>query len=233
MDPLGVGAEGRVLGVDAVDLAGRQARVDRQQLARLDLIRGDRHVGDLDAVLVLVEPHVVADADLGHDDADLARRRSGAPAAPGPAGRRPRFGIGQPDQADADLDLHRIDRQDSPRSRFLSAAASLAACGLLCVFVGGRLARQHAGPGPRRPAPSVSSGIRGRSVKIRTPRNPPVTASACGREKSCWKNSCGRLLSLGAARDQQARGQRDQERGHLADQAVADRQPREERPPPR
>ena len=69
---------------------------------------GHRHVGDLDAIFVLVEPHVVADANLGHDDADFrghvlpdARDALEQIAAA--------LRVGQPNQPDADFDLHRID----------------------------------------------------------------------------------------------------------------------------
>ena len=41
------------------------------------------------------------------------------------------------------------------------------------------------------PPPIASSGTVGRLVNTRMPRNPPVTASACGREKSCCMNSRG------------------------------------------
>ena len=77
---------------------------------------------------------------------------------------------------------------------------------------------------PTQPPPSASSGIVGKLVNIRMPRKPPVTASACGREKSCCMNSPRQVRLLRAARDEQAGGQRNQERRHLAHQAVADRQ---------
>ena len=71
---------------------------------------GHRHVGDLDAILILLEPHVVADADLGHDDAHL-----GGHVLPHALDAFQQIaaalGIGQADQADADFDLHRIDGQ--------------------------------------------------------------------------------------------------------------------------
>ena len=88
-------------------------------------------------------------------------------------------------------------------------------------------------PGRGTPPPSANSGTLGKLVNISMPRNPPVTASACGREKSCCMNSRGKFDSLRAARHEQAGGQRNQERRHLAHQAVADRQLRVKLRPPR
>ena len=48
---------------------------------------------------------------------------------------------------------------------------------------------------PTQPEPEHSSGIGGRLVKTKIPRKPPATANACGREKSCRRNSPGRLIS--------------------------------------
>ena len=76
----------------------------------MDHAVGHGHVGDLDAVLVLLQPHVVADADLGQDDAQV-----GGHVLPHPLDSLQQVAaaarIGQADQADADLDLHRIDGQ--------------------------------------------------------------------------------------------------------------------------
>ena len=55
-----------------------------------------------------LQPHVVADADLGHDDADF-----GGDALPHALDALEQvaaaLGVGQADQADADFDLHRVD----------------------------------------------------------------------------------------------------------------------------
>ncbi len=87
-----------------------RARIHGQELGRIDRAFGHRHVGDLDAILVLVEPHVVADADLGQDDADL-----GGHVLPDALDALQQvaaaLGIGQADQPHADLDFHRIDGQ--------------------------------------------------------------------------------------------------------------------------
>ena len=45
---------------------------------------------------------------------------------------------------------------------------------------------------PMQPPPKASSGSVGRLVKISTPTNAPATTSACGREKSCFRNCTGR-----------------------------------------
>ena len=108
MNPLGIGAEGRVFGVDAVDLAGGHPRVDRQQVTRFQSILRDGHVGNLDAILVGIEPHVVANADLGHDDADLGGDALPHALDPFQQIATP-LGIGEPNQSHADFDLHRID----------------------------------------------------------------------------------------------------------------------------
>ncbi len=42
-----------------------------------------------------------------------------------------------------------------------------------------------------------NSGNAGRLVNTSIPRNPAVTASACGREKSCWMN-CARQIGFGS-----------------------------------
>ena len=45
-------------------------------------------------------------------------------------------------------------------------------------------------------APMANSGIRGMLVNTRMQRNPAATAKACGREKSCLRNSAGRSVSV-------------------------------------
>ena len=139
-----------------------------------------------------LEPHVVADADLGHDDADF-----GGDALPHALDALEQIaaalGVGQADEADADFDLHRIDGEvvfdPLLGGGFFACSAlvgGLLACALrFCVSM--RAMPKHA-------APSTISGMRGRSVVTRIARNPPVTASACGREKSCVTNCCGRFV---------------------------------------
>ena len=58
-------------------------------------------------------------------------------------------------------------------------------------------------------------------------KKPPVTASACGREKSCWKN-CGRFDFCVLRVTSKPAASEIEERRHLAHQAVADGEPREE-----
>ena len=107
-----------------------------RNLPGIDRALGHRHVGDLDAVLVLVQPHVVADADLGQDDADLGGHVL-ADALDALQQVAAAAGIGQADQAHADLDLHRIDGQVvfhavsaglAASACFLASAAAWAAC---------------------------------------------------------------------------------------------------------
>ena len=120
VDPHGGRAEGRLLGGDAGNLAGRHAGIDRQEHVRIDRPFGHRHVGDLDAVLVLLQSHVVADADLGQNHADF-----GGHVLPHALDAFQQiaaaFGIGQADQAHADFDFHRIDRQESLRPALRAA----------------------------------------------------------------------------------------------------------------
>ncbi len=130
------------------------------------------------------------------------------------------FRIGQADQADAQFEFHRIDHQ------VVLDALLRSPRGLSLFFVLGGWAllsrRKSVMARPTQAAPTKSSGIRGRSVKTSMPRNPPATANACGRRKSCRRNSLGQIARLIAAGDQHAGGQRNQEGGHLGDQPVAD-----------
>ena len=104
----------------------------------MDHALGDRHVGDLDAILVLVQPHVVADADLGQDDADLAGHVL-ADALDAFQQVAAAAGIGQADQPHADLDFHRIDAQVV----FHAGLGRLGGLGLL-LRLAGRLGRRAA-----------------------------------------------------------------------------------------
>ena len=154
---------------------------------------GHGHVGDLDSVLVLFEPHVVADADLRQNDADLggqvlphaldAVQQVAAAFADRPAGSGPR-----PAPIPSDR------RSDSLRRAGRCLAAS--ACFFAAATAWALFSRRESVTAmPTQPAPISSSGIRGRLVKIKMARKPPATANACGREKSCRRNSLGRLLS--------------------------------------
>ena len=49
---------------------------------------------------------------------------------------------------------------------------------------------------PTQLPPISASGTVGKFVKINIAKNPPVTASACGRENNCRKNSLGKFVSL-------------------------------------
>ena len=140
-----------------------------------------------------LEPHVVADADLGHDDADLAGdvlpHALDALEQVAAALR-----VGQANQADAELDLHRVDGEII-FDAFLGRLASSPRLGL----GGGLLLRlrfathEHPRHAEARAAEHQQRHRAAGSVKTRIARKPPVTASACGREKSCCTNSRGRF----------------------------------------
>ena len=155
-------------------------------LLGLDHALGHGHVGDLDAVLRSGSSRM------------LSRMRTFGmmmPISPATFCRTPLIAveqiaaalrIGQANQADADLDLHRVDGEiifDPLFGRLLVAAAfGLGLLGGLLVGLRLRVSmqRQADAAGADR-----QQRHRGRLVKISMPRNPPVTASACGRENSC------------------------------------------------
>ena len=98
----------------------------------------------------------------------------------------PRFGIGQANQADADLDFHRIDGQivlDPLFRRLLGCRRRPCSAACLGVAFAARVSITRQPDAAAADAPAAARV--GRLVKTSIARKPPVTASACGRENSC------------------------------------------------
>ena len=172
------------------------AQMHCQGIARIEHLRvqralGDGHIGDLDAILILIEPHVVADPDFRQNDADL-----GCEALPHLLDSFEQiaaaFRIGQSNQSDAQFEFHRIDDQiifdpllRPPRG--LGLFLILRGIGLR-LAAGKRYRQAYAGPADEKQRDSRQAG------EYQNAEESARTANACGRKKSCFRNSRGRLL---------------------------------------
>ena len=177
----------------------------------------------LDDVIVGAELHVVADAHRRDDDAqidgDLPADQADAIEQIAALG-----GIDQPHQAVADFQFHRVQVEqffDFFRLLLGGFFASSLAATLTAFF---SLARSASSASPPQQVPSTISGTLGRPVNIIKPRKMRGDDQRLGLGEDLAEHFIAEIGLAAGAGDDQAGGQRNDERRDLADQPVADGQ---------
>ncbi len=186
----------------------------------------DRHVGDLDAILIRIESHVVANPHLRHDNADL--RRHALPHALNAFKQvPPTFRIGKANQPHADLHFHGVDVEKIFDAFFGFRFLLFRFNGILRLFTNFRLSDhpRHAQAGgahydQRHPRQigrhQHRQESRGNGQRLRP------------REKLIHE-FLRQVAAFARTSHEQTRGERNQERGDLTNQAVANRKTSEHR----
>ena len=233
-DPHGGQAEGRLGGRDAGELAHRVARVHREVVAGHDAAARDLGAAHAHDVLVRVEPDVVADAhgrddhaelggDLAPDRADALQQRAAAPAGR-PAARGRSRSPARAGRARARRARRRAARPARRRAgrgppRRPPPCLALAPCSAPCAASSRR----------RRTAPPMTRngifGSPGTSAKAMI--TTPATSGALRCSRIWPATSEPRSCSEAERVTRMPVRDRDQQRGDLRAQAVADGQQRE------
>src|SRR4029078_683948 len=120
LDPIRVEAERRVLRLDADDLRGDAARIDREVALAVDLTLAPRHDEHGNTVGIRLELEVVADVHGLNQEAELLGKLSahGLDAAEQRAGL---VAVDERDQPVADLEADQIDRANLVSTQLLLA----------------------------------------------------------------------------------------------------------------